>query len=524
MDRTGLKLKGEKSSQHAILEWVRTSPWAQVLVFVGIALIGLGVRVYNLNGIPAATWGDLIEHYRLVHVVWAGKLTFSTWFGGDGPLYPLLAAGFTSIVGLSFLHLKLFSALIGSGLVVVTYLYAGSLFDKQVAWIAALVAAVSFWGVTYSRQGKPYILVAVLFGLLLYLLVKRRWIWSGVVIGLGMLVQASFWGALLLSFYRWQTALVAWLLSIPAFFKMEDVFKPSDYIGGKVNFHLSAWELARRLAINVFKNIGAFFWHGDPGFRATIPNAPLLDPLSSFFFAAGLIAVLWWAIKSRKRSYLTYIVIPFLAIQIPSLMDVVNYRFNPNSGRMIGVLPVIYLLVALGLVTVGKKLNRPWVRNGFLGLSLCLIAGLNLWNYYAVYPRTLPNHNVPFAETIAAYLNQSPQVDHVIMVECCWGEYGQPEPDGIRFEMQNPGRFIYMPEKNVSLNVLQAFKPTGPLLLILNPKDLSLQEKFSQLYPDAKMETLQKGGYQVAQLMLIDNPGKNDVRSQLSGGENAKGP
>jgi hypothetical protein len=484
----------EAPSWNELLQQIRTSRWVQVLGLAGVVLVGLAIRIYHANSLPAATWGDLIEHYRLVHVVWAGELKFSTWFGGDGPLYPLLLAGFTRLDGLSFLHMKLFSALIGTGLVIVTYLYARALFDRQVALVAGLIASVSFWSVSYSRQGKPYILVAVLFGLLLYLLIKRRWIWSGVVIGLGMFVQASFWGALLLSFYRWQTALVTWLLSIPVFFKMKDVFTPTDYLGNKVNFHLPVIEIGRRLAINTFENVGAFFWRGDPSFRATIPGAPLLDPLSSIFLATGLALVVWWVIKAGKRNYLTYILIPFIVIQIPSLMDVVNYRFNPNSGRMIGVLPVVYMLVAVGLVTVGKRLNRRWIRNGFYGLSLCLIAGVNLWNYYAVYPRTLPDHNVPFAETISAYLNDSPEIDHIVMVGCCWGQEGQPEPDGIRFELNDSGRFTYMPENHLSLSAVNAYSHFGPMMVIFNPDDAALQKKLTSVFPNARWETLKAGG------------------------------
>lgn len=229
------------------LQQIRSARWFQVLSVAGIVLVGLAIRVYHINEIPAAAWGDLIEHYRLVHVVWAGKLHLSTWFGGDGPAYTVLEAGFARIMGLSFLHMKLFSALIGSSLVFVAYLYARALFDRQVAFVAALIASISFCGVSYSRQGKPYILVAVLFGLLLYLLINKRWIWAGLVTGFGMFVQASFWGALALSVYNWQTALVSALLSMPSFIKMTDVFNPADYLGNKMNFHLSFFEFGRRL-------------------------------------------------------------------------------------------------------------------------------------------------------------------------------------------------------------------------------------------------------------------------------------
>lgn len=480
--------------------------------------MGLAIRVYHLNEIPAATWGDLIEHYRLVHVVWAGKLHFSTWFGGDGPAYTVLEAGFARIVGLSFLHMKLFSALIGSSLVIVTYLYARALFDRQVALVAALIASVSFCGVSYSRQGKPYILVTVLFGLLLYLLIQKRWIWAGLVTGLGMFVQASFWGALALSFYNWQTALVSGLLSIPAFIKMTDVFNPADYLGNKMNFHLSVFEIGRRLGINLFKNLSGFFWNGDPSFRATIPKAPMLDPLSGIFFAAGLVMVVWWVVKAGKRIYLSYILIPFFVVQIPSILDVVNYRFNPDFGRMIGVLPVVYMLVALGLVRVGRKIDLRWARYCFLGLSLFLIAGINIWNYYVVYPRTLPNHNVPFAETIAAYLNDSlPQIDHIVMVGCCWGEHGQPEPNGLDDELHVPGSFTYIPQNNFSNNLINAYVRSGSLLLILNPEDITLQERLARLYPNAQIETVQAGGYKVAQLMILVNRMRNGVVTPHSG-------
>jgi hypothetical protein len=500
------------------LHEIQFARWFQVLSVAAIVLAGLAIRLYHLNDIPAATWGDLIEHYRLVHVAWAGKLQLSTWFGGDGPAYTLLEAVFFRLVGLSFLHMKLFSALIGSCLMIVTYLYARALFDRQVALVAALIASVSFWGVSYSRQGKPYILVTVLFGLLLYLLINQRRIWAGLVIGLGMFVQASFWGALSLSFYSWQTALVAWLFSIPAFMKMTDVLNPADYLGNKMNFHLSAFELGRRVVINIFKNIGGFFWQGDPGFRATIPHAPLLDPLSGIFFAAGLAMVVWWVIKAGKRKYLSYILIPFFMVQIPSILDVVNYRFNPNSGRMIGVLPVVYMLVALGLVSIGRKVDQRWVRNVFYGISLCLIVTINLWNYYVVYPRTLPNHNVPFAETIANYLNDSlPQIDHVVMIGCCWGERGQPEPYGVGDELHLPVKFTYVPWYNYSNNVINAYAQNGSLLLILNPNDVTFQERLVRLYPNAQVETIQAGGYKVAQLIILENRMRIGMASPPSG-------
>jgi hypothetical protein len=287
---------------------------------------------------------------------------------------------------------------------------------------------------------------------------------------------------------------------------MTDVFNPVDYLGNKMNFHLSAVELGGRLGINFFKNLGEFFWHGDPAFRATIPNAPMLDPLSRIFFAAGLAMIVWWVIKAGKRSYLRYILIPFILVQIPSISDVVNYRFNPNSGRMIGVLPVVYMLVALGLVRIGRMVNQRWIRIGFFCLSLCLIAAINIWNYYVVYPRTLPNHNVPFAETIAAYLNDSlPQNDHIVMVGCCWGEHGQPEPYGVGDELHIPGRFTYLPQNNFSDNVINLYAQTGPLLLILNPDNVGLQARLARLYPNAKVEMIQAGGYKIAQLMIIEN-------------------
>jgi hypothetical protein len=476
-----------------------------ILGLVGVILLGFIVRVYRLDELPAAAWGDLIEHYRLVKVVWAGKLQISTWFGGDGPVFPLLAAGFTRIVGLSFLHLKLFSALTGTGLIGVTYLYAEALFSKRVALMAAAVSAVSFWSISYSRLGKPYILVAALFGGLLYLLIKQRWIWAGVVMSLGMLTQASFWGALLLSMYRRQTAAVAWSLSAPVFFKMMDVFDRSAYLGDKLDFQLSTLEFGRQLGINIVKNVGGFFWQGSPGFRATIPGAPLLDPLSGIFFAVGLAMVVWWVIKAGKQNYLKYILLPFIAVQIPSLLDVANYRYNPNSGRMIGVLPVAYMLVALGLVTIGEKVKKRWIRGWFYGLSLCLIASMNIWNYFAVYPNTLPNDNVPFGRTIATYINASfPQIERVVMVGCCWGERGQPEPDSIRYELLEPERFTYVPEKDSSLNAIEVYSRAGSLMVVFRPNEHLLQAKLARLYPEAKMHALEAGGWQIAQMIVID--------------------
>jgi hypothetical protein len=65
---------------------------------------------------------------------------------------------------------------------------------------------------------------------------------------------------------------------------------------------------------------------------------------------------------------------------------------------------------------------------------------LNLHKYFIEYPKTLPNHNVAYGAILASYIDTLPKTTHVYLSGCCWGQWGQPEPKGIYYQLKYPER------------------------------------------------------------------------------------
>src|SRR5947209_5011073 len=63
------------------------------LVLLAITELALILRLYRLEDLPAAMWGDVIEHYGLADLVLTGHPYLTYYFGGDGPMFSYVVAG-----------------------------------------------------------------------------------------------------------------------------------------------------------------------------------------------------------------------------------------------------------------------------------------------------------------------------------------------------------------------------------------------------------------------------------------------
>src|SRR3989339_1510945 len=174
----------------------------EYLILSLIILLGLFLRLLYLDKIPAEMWGDVNMHFQFAKNILAGIPIFEYW-GGDGPIFPNIIAIFFRLYNVSFFSLKLSSVFIGVLTIWINYLFALELSKKRsVAMLSSLLMAVSFWSITFSRQGKPYILVPLFLLLVLYFSLRKKWIFAGIFLGLGMYSQATFWGFFVFSLFN----------------------------------------------------------------------------------------------------------------------------------------------------------------------------------------------------------------------------------------------------------------------------------------------------------------------------------
>ena len=107
---------------------------------------------------------------------------------------------------------------------------------------------------------------------------------------------------------------------------------------------------------NVWRHLLAFGVHGDLNWRHNLPGQPMLNPWEAFFFWLGAATALWrwrWPAYRLLLLWLGLLILPAtLAIEASSSL---------NTVRMIGAVPAIYLLAAVGIWEAFGLLRKSYL-------------------------------------------------------------------------------------------------------------------------------------------------------------------
>ncbi len=454
----------------------------KILLVLFLAFV---VRIAYVDTLPAALFGDIIEHLRM-----AKSASIVRW-GGDGALFPLLTSITTRIGGLSFLTLKVTSVIISLFGVLATILYAKALTkNRTVAVFAGLFMAIGYWDINMSHSGKPYALVPLFAALIPYLLLQKKYVRAGVALGLSLYSQAAAWGLFALSLVNPITFISA-LITGSVFFKEmiltpDNFFSSGSHIGEKLAVSKiedqGILDAAMIVVKNIYLQIQALFIHGDPGFRGMLPTRPHIDEVTAFFLLAGLIFALYKIKSATFKKPLLYFVIPFFLVQLPAALDINNPLSAPSFGRTLGMYPYICVAAAYGLHTsleyIKKNLHlHDLVIKTALIMVFCIIGTLNLYRYWFLHPTFLPNHNVPFAEIIAQKAATiSPSIP-TFTYNCCWGQWGQPEPGAFEFLARSETMYPPLTKENLCFRLQGRGKNA---VIFSDPNEAELPQILSQ--------------------------------------------
>jgi len=517
---------------------------------LGILLVYLFVALYKLDTIPGEIWGDAIFHYNLVEKIRHGNFFYDYEFGGDGPIFTYLATAVSFVIPLSFYSLKITAVIIGFFFVLSMYFLAKAFFrEKAVALTTMFVSAVSFWTIDFVRQPHARILVPLFIAMTLIYTLKKKNVFAGILLGLGMYTQASFWGMTFTYWRNWKTLLIGAIVTIPlayAFFHNPvSFFSKQSYFGEKLAVHTPLSQAFYAIGYNIQANLLSFNVKGDSIFRMNIPYHPHLDILSGILFILGFLLIFFQSLpdsfkskidkffgfirapfkknkimrveteknfsyRSDKHIFLLYFILPFFFIQVPSFLDIHNYFSQPNISRMIGVIPFVYLSVAYCIVRLNRALTQkvtnksvriyvPFFIYCVLFLAIFL---LNFYNYFIVYPRTLPNGNTPYGKLIANTIdNTTPQTDAVI-IGAGWGQFAQPEVAGIPMVQKtiHPEQFFQTAEQAKQI-LCQEKQPGKPFLIASDPAFQIQLQATSLCLKQAKSYMLTSNGLNVAYII-----------------------
>lgn len=396
----------------------RPEPRRWLAVATLVLLTAATLRLAALPDVPPGLAQDEVLDADIALFIRGGEhaLFFRHGYGHE-PLYHYLAAPFAPLVGDNVLAIRLPSVYLGLALVALTLRWARRDFGATAALVVGLGLAVGWWPVIFSRVGirpilEPVLLVlAVLFWPLRATALRRRGLWAAALAGLWLGLAIYAYTAarvvlllplLLLGVLAFQylaarrhgreaplTALRAQclysavvlvtggLIALPLVITLRanpELQQRLEQLEGPLTA-LQAGDAGPVLRMTA-ATLGAFSFTGDPRWTYGLPNRPLFDPLTGLLFYGGLLVALW---RWRRPHYLLLPI--WLAVaMLPSALS----PDAPSTVRLIGALPVVYLLPGIGLQAAerlaairssGKIVRRLPGALAVLILLLALIGG-----------------------------------------------------------------------------------------------------------------------------------------------------
>ena len=487
--------------------------WAAALRFYALRTIPPGLHFDEaFNGVTAR---DLLEGAPL-------RLFFKSDMGEE-PIVIYLVAAVLGLAGQKPWLIRLPSAIVGTWTVPLSWWLGRQLFTESsapalrpsnrrqeevgpfVGLLAALVLALLYWHLSFSRIGMEPILVPFFATLSLVLLLWGfrsgcRWgfVLAGVALG-GCLYtyKAGYFVplmVLLFVIYRaivqpgflrrygrhlLLTALGTILVAAPIGWYWAS--HPADFWQRPASVALSSGSatsssLGSALTTNLVRTLGMFFLQGDANPRSNLPGRPALDPFLALLFLIGLGRVL---VELRNPSF-ALLLIWLLVMILPTVVT----EHAPHFGRAIGATPALALLCALGgwvLWWMAHSAGRSWLRRAggvVLVMGLAFSGASTVRAYFSKWGRS-PDlfyaYDVGLVE-LSAYANGLPADQDVYLTPTSHQHYTlqflihRPLAsfDGRRgWVFPPPGRaatiLILLQEDEQTLPALQRFRPDGSI-------------------------------------------------------------
>lgn len=345
-------------------------------------------RLVWLQDVPAGLAQDEVFDAGMVPFILEGNhaLFFREGYGHE-PFYHYWSIPFQLLLGDHWLSARLGSVVLGLLVVALTMAWVKREFGPRPAWLTGLGLAISWWPIIFSRIGiRP--MSEPLFLLLGVWFFPRRPVVAGLFWGVSLytytgarvvLIIPLLWAIYLWFFPRpgqptWQAAvtmlLVSWQVYAPLGYTLwrdPTLQERLTHLAGPLDSLRNEGDV-RPLLQTITATLGVFSVTGDPRWTYTVPNRPLFEPLTALLFHLGLGLALWRWREFRYLGMLTW----FGVALLPSALS----DQAPSIIRLIGALPLVYLLLAEGVLWVEKQLTWP---KGSQAMFYLLLLGLNVW-------------------------------------------------------------------------------------------------------------------------------------------------
>ena len=386
-----------------------------------ILLTAVSLRLFHLTTIPPGLTHDEADHgITAVAILNGARDIYFTVGHGREPLFDYATAGLMALLGQRGWVLRgtavFFSLLMIGGMTAWTRLA----FNKRVALLTAAGLAVGFWPVMAARQGLRSITLPALFALALY------FFWRGLqkleignwrveinrrlpITDPRLLFSFLPAGLLLgLTFYTYIPARGLWLL-FPALLLFGGLLDRAwlrrvwpgvalllvvaggmaaplvAYLRANPEAEIRIGELSGAITAvsqgdfsllwaNIKGGLAIFTVAGDMAWRYNIPGKPLLGPVLGALFYVGVVVVVWQLVWGEKRP----LTAPSgrlahgaaLLWLLGGLAPVLITGPELSMTQGMGMQPVVYLIVAVGIERLWQMARGRWRLVGALAIGL----------------------------------------------------------------------------------------------------------------------------------------------------------
>lgn len=455
------------------------------VILILIILLGLFLRVVNINNNPLSLYGDELtialdsySLYKTGHDQLGNLLPLTFPMGAGRPaLYVYASIPFVAIFGPTALGVRLLSVLSGVGIVFLLYILGKRFFGEKVGLAAALLVSVTPWAISLSRAAFEANLALFLATLGVYLFLRASekgflYIPSAMCFGLTLHTYPTYKVSLLffLPLLFWFSFKREYVRGIKVYFlvaaitlglfaalaatqtlagKSEtrflniNVFSQQDLkskIEQKINFERSITDLPGQF-IKYFHNKGAEYTkvilenylqnfsldflliHGDRNPRHNMATMGQLFLAQVILILVGLVS--FW---NKEKQTLIFLICWLLIAPIAtSVID------TPHGLRSAFMLPPLIFFVALGLITVINFKNRILISSVILIFFIQFIFFIQ--KLYFLAPNEYSNFwSYPAKLASEITLGEKNKYDYIILsnkidsIEYAYPAYAKIEP------------------------------------------------------------------------------------------------
>jgi hypothetical protein len=512
------------------------------LLVLGVFVLAVFFRFYLLDKVPGEMFSDHAEKLLDVSDVLSGKTSifFPRNTGREAfQMYLTAAVSILFGTGLSFISLKIGTAICGVLTLPYIYLLGKEVGNRWVGLFAMLLAGVAYWPNVIARVALRFTLYPLFVAPVLYYLIRglRRssrndLLLSGLFLGIGLhgyspmrivpLVVVFAIGLYLLHAQsrgkRVQTILALVLLGLVAImvflplmrYITEDpqmfALRAFSRLGEtERTFPAPVWQI---FLSNLWKASIMPFWDNGNIWVHSIPGRPAMDLVTAALYFIGVLVLLVRYLRSRSWSDL-FLLLAVPLLMMPSILSLAFPDENPSLNRTGGAYVPAFIIAAFGIEAVLRTLYQK----ARLVSGKTLVVGVGL---LLVWITCLNNYNLVFNQYSDQFLRgawNTSQMGHVIRAFA--DSVGTPDTAYVvPFPYWVDTRLVAInagyPTKDYALWP-EKFNDTlvepGAKLFLVKAEDKKDADTLKQMYPNGSL-WLQKGPYDGKDFLIFFVPAK----------------